>query len=474
MGGGEGAKERRLLKRRQAIAGGGNTTFGQIPSLPKSLSKETRSNKTSKSVHGRTQTKFSPTANQSLKKRTKVKKPKHLKRKLDEADAQVDDAAREKLQWELEEWERKKMLHAGNQNKKQRLRHASSQYSVARTLENQVKPKDRVEYRQQAEPRAIIFTKRDDNLQNDTQNKSGDSKSQLNVNDPNGSSVEGTTKARTEQDTTTDNKRSSSTLHEKLTDSDDDDKSNEPIARRQRGKRRRGRKDTSKKIAEFETIAEKQKLQLEHQRSDSAMSLSKTLAHDGTEPSRNRYCIGRKPVTDFVIGQTYAGKVVYVKPFGIFLDIGCHSDAFCHVSRLSDDFVDSPDSVFREGDSVSNIRVMEIDRNRKRITVSLQTEARVEDERASIEARKRRKETREAKSGKKKGRSRDRPVIERVERIKSVHEQIPKNEEQNVTRPPIPVKDPSTMTPLELKRARKLARRAARREQAEDGALVST
>lgn len=114
---------------------------------------------------------------------------------------------------------------------------------------------------------------------------------------------------------------------------------------------------------------------------------TKSLADDSGADIKSRYCVGRKPVTDFVVGQKCSGKVVYVKPFGIFLDVGCHSDAFCHVSRLDDSYVEDPGGRFRPGDVVESVRVVEIDRSRKRITVSLQSDERIADERASIEAR---------------------------------------------------------------------------------------
>jgi predicted RNA-binding protein with RPS1 domain len=108
---------------------------------------------------------------------------------------------------------------------------------------------------------------------------------------------------------------------------------------------------------------------------------------DGIADKKRRYCLGRRPVTDFAVGQECSGTVVYVKPFGVFLDVGCHSDAFCHVSRLDDSYVEDPCARFRPGDAVEAARVVEVDRARKRITVSLQSEGRVADERASIEAR---------------------------------------------------------------------------------------
>jgi len=70
----------------------------------------------------------------------------------------------------------------------------------------------------------------------------------------------------------------------------------------------------------------------------------------------------------------------YMKPgLGLFIDIGCHSDAFCHISRhisrAGDSFVDNITDLFKVGDELENkVRIVEDDRTKKRITVSLQSE----------------------------------------------------------------------------------------------------
>ena len=110
-------------------------------------------------------------------------------------------------------------------------------------------------------------------------------------------------------------------------------------------------------------------------------------------------------------------------------------------------------------------RIVEIDRKQKRITISLQSDARIEDERLSIEARKSRKEKR--KKSKSKTSNSSHNHYENGSEFDSVtvsKEPLP----NKVSPEPVNKKiDPSTMTPAELKRARKLARRAERRSQAE-------
>uniref|UniRef100_A0A7S4EQP2 S1 motif domain-containing protein n=1 Tax=Pseudo-nitzschia australis TaxID=44445 RepID=A0A7S4EQP2_9STRA len=258
-------------------------------------------------------------------------------------------------------------------------------------------------------------------------------------------------------------------------DSSDDSDDDEPIQQRQRGRGRRGRQDTAKQIEETEAIGKSKDVASNDCKQDGAND------EDSAKKRKKRYCIGRKPVTDFAIGQLHPGKVVYVKPFGVFFDIGCHSDAFCHVSRLSDDYIKAPESMFKEGDEVPKVRIVEIDRKQKRITISLQSDARIQDELKSIEERKSRKEKLRLKSRKAAGGGKSQPSSnsnsmsqDRSKNHSTFHNKItaiPKRENIVFNKAlPAPVNnyvDPATMAPGDVKRARKLARRAERRAQAE-------
>ena len=251
---------------------------------------------------------------------------------------------------------------------------------------------------------------------------------------------------------------------------------------RQRGQRRRGRKDTSKTldVVEAATAATSPTAGTSPvaigKDTEVPSSVSDTIQVSAMrEPKRRsikrqgdpRYCVGRKPVTDFEVGSKHDGKVVYVKPFGIFIDIGCHSDAFCHVSRLSDDFVENPLAMFQPGDDIKNVRIVETDRQTKRITVSLQSEKRIDDEKTSLEARLDRKKKRRTSGPSRPsvGRNEKRPqrplpseglamgdsAIERSAGTFMIARQAVEEEPVNSTK--------------ELKRQQKLERRAARREQ---------
>jgi uncharacterized protein len=63
-----------------------------------------------------------------------------------------------------------------------------------------------------------------------------------------------------------------------------------------------------------------------------------------------------------------------VTAFGAFVDIGVHEDGLVHVSQLADRFVKDPGEVVKAGDVVK-VRVLDVDVKRKRISLSMRSEA---------------------------------------------------------------------------------------------------
>ena len=275
-------------------------------------------------------------------------------------------------------------------------------------------------------------------------------------------------------------------------DSSDDDDSDSDVdldipTKRQRGRKRKGREDTEAAVkATKGTPDTKGKTKTTGDASE-AESESKPQYDKDNDTRR---CKGRKPVTDFVIGQKYPGTVVYMKPFGVFFDIKCHSEAFCHVSRLTDGFVKRPEDVLQIGQEVS-ARVVDIDREQKRITVSLQSDARAEDELKSIESHKKNVEryTKRARlagkmgppgtsrggANKTKSDGPDRRSFNQQGKSQTTAKTSKtegntdgadtSDSSRLVDADGNYLKPESEMTPAELKRARKLARRAQRRSQ---------
>ncbi len=76
-----------------------------------------------------------------------------------------------------------------------------------------------------------------------------------------------------------------------------------------------------------------------------------------------------RTMEDLKPGMDLEGVVTNVTAFGAFVDIGVHQDGLVHVSKLSDRFVKDPSEVVKVGDKIK-VRVMEVDLQRKRISLS--------------------------------------------------------------------------------------------------------
>lgn len=439
----------------------------------------------------------------ATKNKPKINKPKHLKRKLEQLNA--DDIARQKVVKELQEWKRKKQgLQQQKWSKKptsdpRRPDQASMHAAVLNFANDDAvegrgfargriqmksskssKTPSRPQEGQAKEAIALPKRRRRGRKGKEAAEKQQEDR-QVETSEPSEKATT-TEAASTTHETETDTKTigaddqpvsSAAAAHQDSSnnDSDSSDSSDDEEVllqtSRQRGKGRQGRQDTSAKVQE------KQLKPVSTMTAPTSNSETKTNKDQGQTPKNNklsdkRYCKGRKPVTDYVVGQKYDGKVVYVKPFGIFIDIGCHSDAFCHVSRLQDDFCPSPETLYQPGDVIEGARVVEVDRAKKRLTVSLQSEGKLADELRSIEARNARLEKRK-ESEKKAPKEKKAPeyylrgdfsLAAQVSAARpcdhaTKHELEPPESPFN--------KPESEMTPQELKRVRKLARRAVRR-----------
>jgi uncharacterized protein len=85
------------------------------------------------------------------------------------------------------------------------------------------------------------------------------------------------------------------------------------------------------------------------------------------EPPRFRDDV--RSIEDLKPGMILEGIVTNVTAFGAFVDIGVHQDGLVHVSKLSDRFIRDPSEVAHVGDRLQ-VRVMEVDLARKRISLS--------------------------------------------------------------------------------------------------------
>ncbi len=79
---------------------------------------------------------------------------------------------------------------------------------------------------------------------------------------------------------------------------------------------------------------------------------------------------GIEQLGDLQAAMILEGVVTNVTNFGAFIDIGVHQDGLVHISRLSDRFVKDPREVVKTGDVVK-VKVLEVDTDRKRISLSM-------------------------------------------------------------------------------------------------------
>jgi protein Tex len=86
------------------------------------------------------------------------------------------------------------------------------------------------------------------------------------------------------------------------------------------------------------------------------------------------FAAGITSIDQLTPGMKIPGIVTNVTNFGAFVDIGVHQDGLVHISKLADHFVKKPEDVVKIQQKVE-VTVLEIDRQRKRIILSMQKDA---------------------------------------------------------------------------------------------------
>ncbi|WP_183656208.1 Tex family protein [Prauserella isguenensis] len=79
---------------------------------------------------------------------------------------------------------------------------------------------------------------------------------------------------------------------------------------------------------------------------------------------------GVETLADLEPGMRLEGVVTNVAAFGAFVDVGVHQDGLVHVSAMSHNYVSDPREVVKPGDVVT-VKVLDVDVNRKRISLTL-------------------------------------------------------------------------------------------------------
>ena len=83
---------------------------------------------------------------------------------------------------------------------------------------------------------------------------------------------------------------------------------------------------------------------------------------------------GIETMEDLLPGMTLPGIVTNITAFGAFVDIGVHQDGLVHISEMADRFVKNPSDVVSVQQKVQ-VRVLSVDIDRKRISLSMKNPA---------------------------------------------------------------------------------------------------
>jgi uncharacterized protein len=101
------------------------------------------------------------------------------------------------------------------------------------------------------------------------------------------------------------------------------------------------------------------------------------LAKPGRDPREQfeafGFAEGIEKIEDVKPGMKLPGIVTNITAFGAFVDIGVHQDGLVHISEISDRFVKSPADAVKVHQKVT-VTVLEVDMQRKRISLSLKSE----------------------------------------------------------------------------------------------------
>lgn len=112
------------------------------------------------------------------------------------------------------------------------------------------------------------------------------------------------------------------------------------------------------------------------------LDIFKELEKPGRDPrgafKTATFMDGVSEISDLKEGMILEGTVTNVTNFGAFVDIGVHQDGLVHISALADHFVEDPHQIVKTGDTVK-VSVLEVDIPRKRIALSMRTDAKSND-----------------------------------------------------------------------------------------------
>jgi uncharacterized protein len=103
----------------------------------------------------------------------------------------------------------------------------------------------------------------------------------------------------------------------------------------------------------------------------------KELVKPGLDPRGEveifKFKDGVTKIEDLQIGDVLPGIVTNITNFGAFVDIGVHCDGLVHISQMAEYYISSPSEIVTLHQKVE-VRVVEIDIERKRISLSMKKE----------------------------------------------------------------------------------------------------
>ena len=119
------------------------------------------------------------------------------------------------------------------------------------------------------------------------------------------------------------------------------------------------------------------------------------LARPGRDPREDLpkpfFKKGVLKLEDLAVGMELLGSVLNVVDFGAFVDIGMHDSGLVHISQLSSQFVRDPHDVVSVGQIVP-VWVLELDKARRRVALTMIPPAERELQQRREEARKEQRE----------------------------------------------------------------------------------
>ncbi len=102
------------------------------------------------------------------------------------------------------------------------------------------------------------------------------------------------------------------------------------------------------------------------------------LAKPGRDPREKfekfAFADGVEKIQDLKPGMKIPGIVTNITAFGAFVDVGVHQDGLVHISQMADRFVKNPADIIKVQQKVK-VTVLEVDIERKRISLSMKTDA---------------------------------------------------------------------------------------------------